>query len=202
MDPIEMLKNKSNEKRDLEYYKNLNVFNKFQIGEIERGLLNGSDVSVYARPEFDVFQMSEIAEGLGAGLNTKIFANPEFNYKQMREIKLGLLDNLNVNTYAKQEFNSDQMKAIRTGLVLGLGDVMCTDPRFTSNQMYVILDILIKNIKLVRKMCSEYNYEQWSLVLKDFEDGIDIGVYIRQTISLEEMEKLSKRARIKKSKLV
>jgi len=39
-------------------------FDEYQKDEIWPGLEKGLDVSVYAKPEFDLYQMNEIREGL------------------------------------------------------------------------------------------------------------------------------------------
>lgn len=59
------------------------------MSKIRLGLLNGLDVSVYAKPEFDNQQMSKIRLGLADGLDVSVYAKPELSWKQMEEIRLG-----------------------------------------------------------------------------------------------------------------
>ena len=57
---------------------------------IKNALIDGIDVSMYAKPEFDEFQMYEIFEGLERGLNVEIYAYPHYHHKQMNAIRYGL----------------------------------------------------------------------------------------------------------------
>ena len=110
-------------------YNNLNIdnlmkteefkdFNREQKEEIRTGLLNGLDVSIYAKKEFDEYQMREIRYGLEDNLDVSVYAKSEFDYNQMFEIRKGLEDNLNVSVYAKTELDSKEMAQSRGRMLL------------------------------------------------------------------------------------
>jgi len=68
------------------------VFNTGQLKQIELGIQAGVDVSIYAKPEFDLWQMGCILWGLVEGIDVTIYANPEFDWEQMFEIRIRLLE--------------------------------------------------------------------------------------------------------------
>ena len=59
--------------------------------EIRKGLYNGIDVSIYAKPEFEWQQMREIREGLEAGIDVTSYADPKIPRKQMSDIRRQLM---------------------------------------------------------------------------------------------------------------
>ena len=67
--------------------------------------------------QFDVFQQKEILEGLKDNLDVSLYAKPDFNINQMGQIRLGLEDNLNVSIYAKPEIPWRGMEKIRERLL-------------------------------------------------------------------------------------
>ena len=55
--------------------------------EIRKGLYNGIDVSIYAKPEFKWQQMREIREGLEAGIDVSSYADPTIPWTQMSDMR-------------------------------------------------------------------------------------------------------------------
>ena len=55
-------------------------------------LKDNIDVSIYAKPEYNVLQMNEIKKGLQANLNVSIYAKPKYSWMEMEEIRLELLE--------------------------------------------------------------------------------------------------------------
>ncbi len=140
-----------------------NQFDENQEKEIEIGLLNNVDVSIYAKPEFDWGQMQAIRGGLEKNLDVSIYAKPDFDAWQMLSIKAGLLNNLDVSVYAKPEFNSFQMNEIRYGLEQNLDVSIYAKPEFHFLQM-----------------------EQIRLGL---EQNLDVSIYAKPEIICYQMEK-------------
>ena len=66
--------------------------------------------------QFNLNEKEEINWGLEDNLDVSIYAKKEFDEYQMREIRLGLLNKVDVLIYANQEFDEEQMKAIREKL--------------------------------------------------------------------------------------
>ena len=50
---------------------------------IRRGLEQGLDISVYAKPEFDGCQMEEIRDGLESGVDVSTYADPNLDWEVM-----------------------------------------------------------------------------------------------------------------------
>lgn len=55
--------------------------------EIRKGICNGIDVSIYAKPDFEWRQMREIREGLEAGIDVSSYADPKFVWTRMSNIR-------------------------------------------------------------------------------------------------------------------
>ena len=89
LDINKMREKQASVKEGLEYDK-VHDFDDLQMEEIRKGLANGLDVSVYAKPEFDNRQMEEIRQGLVCELDVSVYAKPELSWKQMEEIRRGL----------------------------------------------------------------------------------------------------------------
>lgn len=66
-------------------------FNYGQEDQIRYGIIDGLDVSIYARPEFTAEQMDEIYQGIKDGLDVSTYAKPNLKWKQMEKIRLKLL---------------------------------------------------------------------------------------------------------------
>ena len=66
--------------------------------------------------QFDEIQQKQIELGLKNNLDISIYAKPELDFQQMNEIRLGLIDNLDVSKYAKSEYTWEQMEKIRLEL--------------------------------------------------------------------------------------
>lgn len=62
-------------------------FNLSALIEIRKGLENGIDVSIYAKPEFNWHQMREIREGLEAGIDVSSYADPKIPWTQMHNMR-------------------------------------------------------------------------------------------------------------------
>lgn len=55
--------------------------------EIRKGVCNGIDVSIYAKPDFEWRQMREIREGLEAGIDVSSYADSKFIWQRMCSIR-------------------------------------------------------------------------------------------------------------------
>lgn len=62
-------------------------FNLPTLIEIRKGLENGIDVSIYAKPEFNWQQMREIREGLEAGIDVSSYADPNIPWTQIHNMR-------------------------------------------------------------------------------------------------------------------
>ena len=73
---------------------NINDFSKSQLEEIQKGLEQKLNVSVYAKKEFLAIQMRQIRLGLQDKLPVEKYANPSFDWFQMEQIRMGLKDGM------------------------------------------------------------------------------------------------------------
>ena len=78
---------------------NINDFSKSQLEEIQKGLEQKLNVSVYAKKEFLAIQMRQIRLGLQDKLPVEKYANPSFDWFQMEQIRMGLKDGIDLFLY-------------------------------------------------------------------------------------------------------
>lgn len=97
-----------------------NQFTPDQQAEIDAGIKNGIDVSVYAKPEFLAIQMHEIRIGLVEQIPVSYYADSRYDWFQMEEIRKGLEMSLDVSKYADPEIPFDKMRQIRKALKTGI----------------------------------------------------------------------------------
>ena len=72
-------------------------FDRMQQYQIKKGLREEtSNVSIYAKPEFNDLQMREIRLGLELNLDVSKYAFPEYSWEQMDDIKKELLKELDL----------------------------------------------------------------------------------------------------------
>lgn len=91
-------------------------YNAQQREQIDLGLEDGVDVSVYADPEFEWEQMDSIRHGLKRGLNVSIYTDPAFTWKQMFMVRWGLEAGVNVSAYADPKNSCETMNNILKSL--------------------------------------------------------------------------------------
>lgn len=109
--------------KDLDYYKSLGIFNKEQLSNINHGLQQNLDVSIYGKSEFSSDQMYQITIGQQEGLDVSVYAKSEFDAGQMVQLRLGLELGLDVTVYANPEFDTSKMDEIRR-ILLNLEDAL------------------------------------------------------------------------------
>lgn len=84
-----------------------------QIKQIELGLKEKLNVSIYAKNKYNHYQMEQLRLGLKSGLNVFYYLDNRFDWEQMKEIRMGLMDKLDVLVYANICYNKYQMREIR-----------------------------------------------------------------------------------------
>ena len=60
------------------------------------------------KAKFNKEQLREIRKGIINNENISLYAKDYFNYKQMKVIRLGLLKNVDVSLYAKPSYNENK----------------------------------------------------------------------------------------------
>ncbi len=140
-------------------------FDDSQMNQINRGIKNGVDVSIYAKPDYEWAQMQQIREGLENGVDVSVFAKPEFNWSRMREIRLGLENGVDVSVYAMPEFNCYQMEQIRKGLEQNLDVSFYAKP--------------------------DYEWAQMQQIREGLENGIDVSIYAKDELDGSQVKTLT-----------
>lgn len=215
----EKLKNFTEEEKDL--LKNLdsskidafvhiaenNDLNSDQRCQVIYGLednLSEEQISVYAKPEFNVPQMYEIRTGLCklSPEQVNMYTDPAYTNDQMSMIKQGFSSyNLSieqVSMYAKQEFSPSQMDAIISGFTRDLSIEQVSvfaSPEFSSDQMFAIMDgfedeLSLEQVKVIAN--SKLNDEQMQDIQDKFEEGFsinNINSYIKSEFGIDTQTK-------------
>ena len=78
------------------------------------GIIEGIDVSYFAKIEYSWLQMQEIRLGLKSGIEVNWYLNPNFTEKQMEQIRLGLIEKMDVSWYNNPKISAQRMEQIRT----------------------------------------------------------------------------------------
>ena len=167
---------------------NINDFSKSQLEEIQKGLEQKLNVSVYAKKEFLAIQMREIRLGLQDKLPVEKYANPSFDWFQMEQIRMGLKDGIDISKYAKPEISYDRMQQIRLSLLDNI-DLSA----FTKLEAGILkqLHLGIKNnVRIVPYITQGYDDEQLEAIREAMEKKLPIDEYVNKTfrgIALKEI---------------
>lgn len=99
--------------RNIDLTESIDKFIEPQLEQIETGLDNEINASLYADPEFNWEQMREIRYGLEKKLDVSIYANLNYEWRKMEEIRSGLEDKLDVSVYANEKYSWAEMEQIK-----------------------------------------------------------------------------------------
>ena len=167
---------------------NINDFTKNQLEEIQKGLEQKLNVSVYAKKEFLAIQMQQIRLGLQDNLPVEKYANSSFDWLQMEQIRMGLKDGIDISKYAKPEISFDRMQQIRLSLLDNI-DLSA----FTKLEAGVLkqLHLAIKNnVRIVPYITQGYDDEQLEAIREALEKKLPVDKYVNKTyrgIALKEI---------------
>lgn len=167
---------------------NINDFSKSQLEEIQKGLEQKLNVSVYAKKEFLAIQMRQIRLGLQDKLPVEKYANPSFDWFQMEQIRMGLKDGIDISKYAKPEISYDRMQQIRLSLLDNI-DLSA----FTKLEAGILkqLHLGIKNnVRIVPYITQGYDDEQLEAIREAVEKKLPVDEYVNKTfrgIALKEI---------------
>lgn len=161
---------------DFNDYLNSPEFTQDQKQEIEKGILESLDVSVYAKPEFLAIQMMQIRTGLEEKLPVNAYASVNYDWFQMAEIRKGLENGVDITKYASPDIPFDVMRQIREGLEQGI------DLSFAKKMKAGVLKELrlavAEKIDIVKYVNQGYDEEQLEQIRIALEKKIDIEPYI------------------------
>ena len=153
-----------------------------QLDVIKRGLKEGYDVSVYARPDLDWEQMDQVLAGLRDRVEVKVYADPKYSPMQMAQFRMGLNYHCDVSWYADEKLSALQMAQIRMGLENGVDVSWYAGEEFTPAQMDEVRMALEAGIEdsmaLARISNPHHTPEQMALERWGFEHGVDVEPYV------------------------
>lgn len=157
-------------------YMNSAEFSPDQKQEIEKGLLEGLDVSIYANQEYLAIQMLQIRLGLEEKLPVESYASPDFDWFQMEEIRLGLKGRIDTAKYASKDISFDVMRQIRKGLEQGID--LSDKKDYPAGVLRQLRKATRDGIDINKYISKGYEEEQLNEIRIALEKGIDIDPYI------------------------
>ncbi len=157
-------------------YRNIE-FDEDQRSEIQAGLAEGVNVTVYAKPEFLAIQMRQIRFGLQDNLDVSVYALPEYDWFQMEEIRLGMKDGLNYSLYAKPEIDYRKMRQVRLGLKDGIDISMFL--QLDAETLKELREAVAARVSIIDYVREGYRVEQLGQIRKALVMDIDIRPYIK-----------------------
>lgn len=157
-------------------YLSSSEFTQDQKTEIEKGILDGLDVSVYAKPEFLAIQMFQIRLGMMEKLPVEKYASTDYDWFQMEEIRLGLKDGVDISKYASPEVPFDVMRQIRKGLEKGID--LSVGKGFKAGVLKQLRLALCHGVDIRKYIKQGYEEEQLEQIRIALEKKINIDPYI------------------------
>lgn len=157
-------------------YMNSTEFTPDQKQEIEKGVLEGLNVGIYAKPEYLAIQMFQIRLGLEEKLAVESYASPDFDWFQMEEIRLGLKSKIDTTKYAAKDIPFDVMRQIRKGLEQGID--LSGNKNYPAGVLRQLRRATREGIDINKYIQEGYEEEQLNEIRIALEKGIDIDSYI------------------------
>lgn len=151
-----------------------------QLAEIQAGLAQGLDVSIYAKTEFLAIQMHEIRLGLEQGLPVKKYADLQYDWFQMREIRLGLEKGLEVSGYASPGIDYKTMKQLRLGLEDGID--LSAYKALDAGVLRQLRLALHDKVNIVHYIVEGYDAEQLEEIRRALREGIQIDGVVNKEL--------------------
>ena len=153
-----------------------NQFTPDQQAEIEAGIKNNVDVSIYAKPEFLAIQMHEIRIGLVEQIPVSYYADIRYDWFQMEEIRKGLEMSLDVSKYADPNISFDRMRQIRKGLEAGIE--LSDKKNLDAGVLKQLRKATLEHIDLSAYINRKFDEDQLRQLRKAKKNGVDIDPYI------------------------
>lgn len=147
-----------------------------QIDEIQLGIKDGVDVSLYAREDFLAIQMRQIRLGLLSGVMVSRYNDPQFDWFQMEEIRIGLENHIDVDKYSSPDIPYMKMRQIRKALMVGIDLTSQLDRN--ADILRQIRKAAVSGIDISKYVLEGYNAGQLAEIRKGLEKGLDIQEFI------------------------
>lgn len=189
-------------------------YTKAQVREIEEGLAQKLDVSLYMDKSFmavkmrqirlammdnlpidkydiskyDWFQIEEIRKGLLYGVNVEVYASNDIPYDKMREIRRGLEENIDMLPY--MEYPANIMKQIRKALELQIDIMPYIEKGYDIEQLEVIRESLHKQINIEEYITQEFIGPAIREIMLGLEVMQNVKLYARADYSWQQMREV------------
>lgn len=160
-----------------EEYMDKSKYTQDQWQEIEDGLLDGLDISVYENPKYLAIQMREIRLGLKDKLPVECYASLDYDWFQMQEIRKGLISKVDINKYASPEVPFDVMRQIREGLEQGVD--LSSGKNFPAGVLRQLRIALGNHIDIRKYIREGYEEEQLKEIRIALENRVNVEPYIK-----------------------
>jgi hypothetical protein len=157
------------------------------MSQIRRGISNGVNIGLYARPEFSWRQMKEIRMGLQSNaVDTSVYANPELDYKAMEALRLGMQQNglspEQLRPYSNGDFDHSQINVIIRGILHEVDMSVLARPELDHPRMEQVLWALQDGVDIEPYANTRYTGDQIHVIavgLRSSEDNenVDVSVY-------------------------
>lgn len=157
-------------------YMDSSQFSQDQKQEIEKGILEGLDVSIYAKPEFLAIQMLQIRIGLEEKLPVDCYAKKDYDWFQMEEIRKGLKSGVAINKYSSPDISFNVMRQIREGLEQGID--LSKYKMLKAGVLKQLRLAAIQGINIMEYIQKGYEEEQLEQIRIALEKKIDIDPYL------------------------
>lgn len=153
-------------------------YTKEQVREIQEGVAQNVDVSIYLNKLYIPIQMRQIRLGLEENLPVELYASLEYDSFQMEEIRKGLRDGIDVEVYLSNTIPFDKMREIRLGLKKGIELIPYLD--YAANFIKEIRLALEQGIDIIPFIDDGYDIEQLPYIRDALKRKIDISKYIKK----------------------
>ena len=153
-----------------------NQFTPDQQAEIDAGIKDNIDVSIYAKPEFLAIQMHEIRIGLVEQIPVSYYADSRYDWFQMEEIRKGLEMSLDVSKYADPEISFDRMRQIRKGLEAGID--LSDKKNMAAGVLQQLRKATLEHIDLSVYINNGFDEDQLHQIRLAKKNGVDIDSYV------------------------
>jgi len=160
-------------------YMSSDRFTPDQKQEIEKGILEGLNVDIYARPEFLAIQMFQIRLGMEQKLQVERYASVDYDWFQMEEIRRGLKSKIDVEKYASPDIPFDIMRQIRLGLEQGID--LSQEEGYPAGVLRELRLATASGVDIRKYIKAGYDEEQLKEIRIALEKEIDIDLYINPT---------------------
>lgn len=172
---------------DVSMYDDVNLL-AIQMRQIRLGLISGVMVSRYNSPEYDWFQMEEIRLGLESHIEIDKYARPDVPYMNMRQIRKGLIKGIDLSSYIR--LDADILRQIRKSLSSNVDISAYVREGYNASQLSEIRIGLEKGLAIEDYIQIEYRGSSIKELCLGLEEGIDVNVYADTEYSWRQMREI------------